>query len=461
MSKDVEYLILASLIHNRDFSIKAFPHAKEEYFDDEGMKAVFSVVRDFEVKYRKLPTEEALRVELESVKGLSEDGFQGAVEALPKLFSDNTYTAISKIDSTWMAEKAENYFKDKACFMAIMKANDILDGTDKKLTRDAIPDILKEALNVTFDVNIGHDYLEDAEKRFEFYHKKEDRIKTSLSEINRISGGGLPRKSLIVPIAPTGVGKSLFLTNEAAHFLLHGHNVLYITLEMSEFRIGERIDAKLMDMTIDDLRKCPLNVFNNNLNTIKRNATGKIVIREYPPGTFHANHLRFIIKDIRSKLGWVPDVVMVDYLGLMASYRMKDPGHTYTYQKAVTEELRGVMMEFNCLGISPNQTNRDGQGATDYDLTNMADSHGVSMTADMIFGFIETPDLAQQGHMRVVQLKNRFGDLNSPKSFLIGVNKAKMQMYDLDIIVTPNNQPPTQPSVGNKPGLNRISGLKV
>lgn len=338
-----------------------------------------------------------------------------------------------------------------------MDSISIIEGENKKLNRDAIPDILKEALSISFDNNVGHDYVEDAESRFDFYHKKEARIPFSLTMLNKIVGGdGVPKKALIVPLAPTGVGKSLFLCNEAAHWLSSGRNVLYITLEMAEERIAERIDSNLMDITLNDLKTVAKSSFLSKMHNIQTKTIGKLIIKEYPPGTFNANHLRFLIQDLQAKKNFKPEIVIVDYLGLMASYRMKSVDNTYTYVKAVTEELRGVMQEYDMLGVSPTQTNREGQNNSDYDLNQMSESHGVSMTADMIFGLISTPEMEKIGRIRIKQLKNRFGDLNYYNSFLVGIQRNKMRLYDVEVAEQPAA---ATASVINSP-KKETSGLK-
>lgn len=461
----IEQLILGSLVHNPDFRVKVMPHLKPELLETECFKTVFKLFQAFTEQYKHEPTKDAILIELDNLKSISEDTFTESQDAIEKIYSDKTSAMILKQDLEWCLNKTEKYLKDRACFLAIMQSMLIIDGKDKTLSRDSIPDILKNAIAISFDSNIGHDYIDDADARFDFYHRKEDLIPFSLTMLNKITGGGMRRKALVVPIAPTGVGKSMFLTNEAGFQLMRGKNVLYVTLEMAEERISERIDAKLLDVQIQDLKLLPKSTFRSKLDQIKSNPIGKVIVKEYAPGTFNANHLRYLLNELKNKKNFKPDIIMVDYLNLMASYRMKDPGNSYSYIKAVAEELRGVGMEFDVTIISPTQTNRQGMNAADYDLTEISESAGIAMTADLIFGFISTPELEQLNQMRVKQLKNRWGDLNAPTSFIIGVTRSKMQMFDIDM-GTPTNAQPTNQSdsfnqkinTGNKPML---SGLKT
>lgn len=433
MSKEVETMIIGAILHVQEYANKVYPSMKPELFEHESLSAISKLILEYQQKYSEIPGRESLSVELANAKGLSETGFQEAKTVLNKVFEDGFVTGIKKQNLEWMLDKTEKQFKDRACFLAIMQSMSIIDGENKKLTREAIPDILKDALNISFDNAIGHDYIEDFERRFEFYHNIEQKIPFALTMMNKVTNNGCPRKSLIVPVAPTGVGKSLFMTDWSAFLLMKGFNVLYITLELAEERIGERIDAKLLDVSIQDLKTYPKKTFDTKINQLKSKTAGKLIIKEHSPGTFNANHLRFLLQDLKTKKSFTPDVIMVDYLNLMSSYRMKDPG-TYSYIKAVAEEIRGVAMQHDCIVCAPTQTNRNGMGAADYDLTDIAESAGVSMTADLVFGFISTPELESMQQMRCKQLKNRFGDLASPNSFMVGVNRAKMTLFDLDLM---------------------------
>lgn len=448
MSNEVEQMMLGGLVHQTEYSNKVYPHLQDVHFEDETFQAIFRVMKSYRDKYNSFPSKEATKIELESLTGLKEGVYQTSSEFLDKLYGDKMADGITKQSLDWLLDRTKRHVLDRSCYVALMKSLSIIDGEDKKTTREAIPEIFKEAISVNFDEEIGHDYLDDAAERFEFYHKKEKRIPFSLGTLNAKMGGGPPLKALVVPVAPTGVGKSLFLTNEAAHWLTQGTNVLYVTLEMAEERIAERIDAKLMDLTIDELRSCPKPVFESKIAKI-RNMTaqlGKIVIKEYPPGTFNANHLRFLLTELKQKKNFSPDVICVDYLNLMSSYRIKDASNMYSNIKAIAEELRGVAMERNALVISPTQSNRSAQGASDFDLNEVSESHGISMTADAMFGIISTPELEELGHLRIKGLKNRWGPANF--SFIVGVKRAKMSMYDLDEV--PDYSPaPVSASVGS------------
>lgn len=460
--KEIELLIAAGITHLPDFRSKVVPHFKPELIENESARRLIQTFVEFHDKYKTTPTKEAMSVELSNRKDLSDDSFKSTSDLLDTVYSEKIQDGITKQSLSWMLTETERHLTNRACYNTIMESLSIIEGENKKLAIDAIPDLFKQAISISFDTNVGHDYIEDSEERFNFYHMKEDIIPFHLSMLNKATGGGMRSKSLIVPIAPTGVGKSLFLTSEAAHQLMRGKNVLYITLEMAEERISERIDAKLMDIAIGDLKTIPKSVFDNKINTMKKNPIGKIITKEYPPGTFTANHLRFLLNELKSKRNFIPKIIMVDYLNLMASYRMKDAGNSYSYVKAVAEELRGVGMEFDVTVISPTQTNRNGMGAADFELTEISESAGIAMTADLIFGIISTPEMEELGQLRFKQLKNRWGDLNSPNSWLVGVNRAKMQMFDLDM--SGGNPTPTQPLVTQKT-LNSQStkpkGLKV
>lgn len=433
----IEQLIVASILQAPDFRSKVYPHIRPELFISSSAPLIVELIKKFNDEYKGFPSKDALLVELDNKAGLSEDLYTKAKTDIGDLFTQNMQKAIEKVDQVWLLDKAEKYLKTQSCHLAVMESLSILDGENKKLTPDAIPDILKDALSISFDTNVGHDYIDDADARFDFYHRIEQRIPFRLSALNAVTDGGIPRKAMLVPVAPTGVGKSLFMTDWASFLITKGLNVLYVTLELAEERVAERIDANLMDITMSDLKVCPKNVYDSKLNAIKRNPLGKLKIKEYAPGTFHANHLRFLLQEYKNKQGFVPDVIMVDYLNLMASYRMKDNSNSYQYIKAVAEELRGVAMETNTVAVSPTQTNRNGNGVSDFELNEVSESFGIAMTADMMFGMISTPELDELGHLRLKQLKNRFGDINKPSSFIVSINRAKMQLRDLDVIATP------------------------
>lgn len=444
MSFELEKVIIASTLHLPEFRGKVLPFLDPALFTDNAIVTSIEIMMKYNESYGDMPNETAFGIELENRNGLSEGTYQATKKLITTVFSDDLRNAIGKLEMPWLLDKTEKHLKTQSCHNAVMESISILDGENKKFTPDAIPEILKKALAISFDTNIGHDYLEDFEARFKFYHNLEKRIPFRLQGINFNTEGGVPRKTLVVPVAPTGVGKSMFMTDEAAFFIQNGIDVLYVTLEMAEERIAERVDACLMDFTMADLKTCPKNTFDSKIAQIKRTSTGRLKIKEYPPGTFNANHLRFLLQELKSKSGFVPDVIMVDYLNLMASYRMKDASNSYAYIKAVAEELRGVAMESDSLVMAPTQTNRSGQNATDFELNEVSESHGISMTADVMFGFISTPDLEALDHMRIKMLKNRFGQTGT--SFLVSINRAKMQLRDLDIVSGSNSPPPAPKS---------------
>lgn len=436
MSNSIETLIISGILHVPDYQTKVFPYIKADIFEEQSVSTLFNLTKSYYDQYSKLPTQDSLSIELDNTTGLSELVFQETKKLIAKVHTDSVVTGTKGQDLDWMVDTTEKYVINRSCYLAVLDAHAIVTGENKNVKIDAIPDLLKEAVNISFDTEIGHDYMEDFEKRYDFYHNVLQRIPFSLSMLNHITKGGVPRKTLTVPVAPTGVGKSVFMTDWSAYLLEAGYNVLYITLEMAEERIAERIDAKLMNVTVDDLQTLPREIFCNKINTLKKKPLGKIIIKEYATGTFNSNHLRHVIQELKIKKGIVPDVIMVDYLNLVGSYRVTMGGGSYGYIKAVSEELRGVAMQFNCALVAPTQTSRAGQNATDFELNEVSESHGISMTADLMFGLISTPELEQLGHLRVKQLKNRFGNLFAPNSFLIGAHRAKMTLFDVDLPLT-------------------------
>lgn len=451
MSSGLETLIISGIFHVQDYQVKVLPYIKKEIFEGQDAATLFEITRTYFDKYNKAPTKDILEIELEKRNGIPESTFQAAKKMLDKVYTEQVIKGIKQQNIEWMLNTTEKYVVDRSCFNAVVSAYDVVTGENKKISRDSIPDLLKEALSISFDTNIGHDYIDDFESRYDFYHNVQQRIPFALSMLNHVTKGGVPRKTLVTPVAPTGVGKSMFLTDWAAYLLTEGYNVLYVTLEMAEERIAERMDAKLMNVTIDDLYTLPKDIFSNKINTLKKKPLGKIVVKEYPTGTFNSNHLRHLLHELSAKKGFKPDVIMVDYLNLVSSYRVTMGGGSYGYVKAVAEELRSVGMEFNCVVVAPTQTNRQGQNATDFELNEVSDSHGVSMTADLMFGFISTPDLEVLGHMRIKQLKNRFGNLFAPNSFLIGVHRAKMTLFDVDTPQSITSKSPQQTVVKQQP----------
>lgn len=434
MSQELEKIILTLMLNDNDFSSKVFPYFKTEYFQDTAHHTIAVLFKQYREKYSDspLPSHGALEIELSDLKGLSQETFQTTNQLLTKLYDDKIVKYAKELSHDHIIEKTERYFKQQSCMLAVYKAIDILE--QRNGAYDAIPDILQKAVAVSFDVEIGHDYLRDAEYRFEQYHKTEATLPFKLTALNLVCGGGCGLKSLIVPVAPTGVGKSLFMTDWSSYLLSQGHNVLYITLELSEIKIAERIDMNLMDVTKEQLTSMPSMTFKSKVKTLKANTIGSLKIKEYVPGVFNANHLRHLLRELKSKENFVPRVVMIDYLNLMASYRSNNSSEGYSYIKAIAEEIRGVAMEYDLIVCSPTQTNRSGANVNDFNLTEISESFGIAMTADVVFGLIQTEEMAKNNQIRVKQLKNRWGDINRPSSFMISANKSKMQLSDLDDI---------------------------
>jgi archaellum biogenesis ATPase FlaH len=334
-----------------------------------------------------------------------------------------------------LVDAAEKFCKDKAVYHAVLSGIQIIDGKDKNRTADAIPDILTQALSVSFDSSVGHDYIEDGENRYEFYHKKEKRIQFDLDYFNRITKGGLPSKSLNIAIAGTGVGKSLFMCHVAASTLMQGKNVLYITMEMAEERIAERIDVNLMDITMDELHDLPKQMFDTSIEKLRKKTEGKLIIKEYPTASAHSGHFRALLKELSIKKNFKPDIIFIDYLNICASSRMKGMGgsiNSYSYIKAIAEELRGLAVEFDLPIVSATQTTRTGFVSSDIGLEDTSESFGLPATADFMFALISNEDLEELGQIIVKQLKNRYNDPNTNKRFVVGINRAKMKLYDVE-----------------------------
>lgn len=435
MSSNLETMIISGLIHSEDFRRKALPHIKAEYFEDANHKTVFKHIDSYVSEYNSVPTDAALRIELENNKSLSEDMFQGSVDLTGKLYSESAQTAVQKSSLDWMLERTEKHCLDRSVYNAIMKSIDVIDGSNKKLSKDGLPDMLQKALSVSFDSEVGHDYLEDFESRFDYYHLKEDKIPTPLSVLNDLTRGGYPRKTLNCIIAPTGVGKTHIMTYFTSQYLLQGRDVLYISLEMAEERIAERIDTALLDVTSEDLKKYPKQTFDKKIQGVKNKTTGKLVIKEFPPGSLNANGIRFLLDELQQKKGFKPEIIVLDYINIAASYRNKDFGNSYGMVKNIAEEMRGLAVERELMLLTASQTNRSGQGAADFDLTEVSESHGLSMTADHMIGAIVTEELEEMNHMRIKILKNRYGG-KSPSSFVIGMDREKMTLFDIDVTET-------------------------
>ena len=425
----VEKLILQNLILNEEYSRKTVPFLHGEYFHDIVEKTLFKSVQDFILEYGNRPTKEAIVISLDNQKNLTQDQFNSCVEVLNDLCD-----SFTEQDDEWLYEKSEKFCKDKAVYNAIMESIHIIDGKNETQTENAIPEILSEALSVSFDTHIGHDYIEDADERYEFYHKAESKIPFDLEMFNTITQGGTPNKTLNMILAGTGVGKSLFMCHHAAACLSQNNNVLYITCEMAEERIAERIDANLMDITMDDMKSLPKQIYDKKLETATQGCTGKLIVKEYPTATAHANHFRALLDELKLKKKFIPDIIFIDYLNICASSRMKQNANvnSYTYIKAIAEELRGLAVERNVPIFSATQTNRSGFNNSDVGLEDTSESFGLPATADLMFALISTEELEEANQMMIKQLKNRYNDVITNKKFVVGINRAKMKLFDVD-----------------------------
>ena len=426
MSDRVERIILRNLFFNEDFTRKVLPFIKEEFFTSKNESILFGEVSNFIHKYKNLPTKETINVELTKRKDLREEELSEIKKIIDNLNHE-------EVELPWLLDTTEKFCKDRAVHNAVLQGIQILDGKDKKQNPEAIPQILSEALAVSFDNHVGHDYVEDAESRFDFYHKREKRFKFDLDYFNKITKGGVPSKTLNIALAGTGVGKSLFMCHAASNWLTQGKNVLYITLEMAEERIAERVDANLMDVTIDDLHAMPKDMYESKMSKLQKKTVGKLIIKEYPTASAHSGHFRALLNELSLKKTFKPDVVFIDYLNICASSRFKGGNiSSYFYIKAIAEELRGLAVEFDMPIFSATQTTRSGFTSTDIGLEDTAESFGLPATADFMFALISNDELDQLGQLKVKQLKNRFGDPSMNRSFIIGVDRSKMRLFDVE-----------------------------
>ena len=427
LTQTIERTTLTNLIHNEDYCRKVIPFIKPLYFSNRDERIIFEEIEKFLEKYNALPTKETLTIGMDSRKDLTEDEYQKVVEVISTL--DKT-----EVDLDWLHDETEKFCKDKAIYNAVLDGIKIIDGKDKDRTPEAIPSILSDALAVSFDLTVGHDYVDDGLNRYDFYHKKEDKIKFDLDYFNKITKGGLPQKTLNIALAGTGVGKSLFMCHVASSVLMQGKNVLYITLEMAEERIAERIDANLMNITIDDLHTLPKKMFENYLTKIQKKTNGKLIIKEYPTASAHVGNFRSLLKELALKRSFRPDIIFVDYLNICASSRFRGNANvgSYFYIKAIAEELRGLAVESNVPIVSATQTTRSGYVSSDIGLEDTSESFGLPATADLMFALISTEELEDLNQICVKQLKNRYNDPTMNKRFILGIDRAKMKLYDVE-----------------------------
>ena len=426
-TQTIERTTLTHLIHNENYCRKVIPFIKSDYFSNRDEKIVFEEIEKFLEKYNSLPTQEALSINVDNRKDLTDDEYQKIVELIGSLNK-------TEVDFQWLHDETEKFCKDKAIYNAVLDGIKIIDGKDKQRTPEAIPSILSDALAVSFDLTVGHDYVEDGLNRYDFYHKKEDKVKFDLDYFNKITKGGLPQKTLNIALAGTGVGKSLFMCHVASSVLMQGKNVLYITLEMAEERIAERIDANLMNITIDDLHTLPKKMFENYLTKIQKKTNGKLIIKEYPTASAHVGNFRSLIKELALKRSFRPDIIFVDYLNICASSRFRGNANvgSYFYIKAIAEELRGIAVETNVPIVSATQTTRSGFVSSDIGLEDTSESFGLPATADLMFALISTEELEDLNQICVKQLKNRYNDPTVNKRFILGIDRAKMRLYDVE-----------------------------
>ena len=423
----VEILVLRNLLFNEEYLRKVIPFIKADYFEDPHQKVVFEEILNFVNEYNKVTTKEVLYIEVEKRQDINDTSFQ----EITKLIS---YLEDVPTDYEWLLSTTENWCKDRAIYLALIESIALADGKDESKDRGAIPSILSDALAVSFDTHIGHDYLQDYEERYESYHRKEDTIPFDLEFFDKITKGGLPNKTLNIALAGTGVGKSLFMCHFASAVLLQGKNVLYITCEMSEEKIAERIDANLLNVNIQEITDLPKVMFENKVTNLAQKTQGTLIIKEYPTASAHSGHFKSLLNELALKKSFRPDIIFIDYLNICASsrYRGNSNVNSYSYIKAIAEELRGLAVEANLPIVSATQTTRSGYGSSDVELTDTSESFGLPATADLMFALISTDELEELGQIMVKQLKNRYNDLNMNKRFVVGVDRAKMRLYDCE-----------------------------
>jgi len=425
--KRLEFVILKNLVKEDVFARKVLPFIQDEYFAERDERYVYEQIKEYFTKYNTIPTVEALGIELDSAS-MNDADFKLTKVILDKLYKDNDDTPLE-----WLVEQTEKWCKDRAIYNAVMDSIEILDEKGKR-SQGEIPDLLKEALSVSFDTNIGHDFLMDSDRRYEFYHTEETKLPFDLDYFNKITKGGLPNKTLNIALAGTGVGKTLFMGHVAANCLMMGKNVLYITMEMAEERIAERIDANLLNIPIRELTELPKTMYDKKIERLREKTKGKLIIKEYPTAGAHVGHFRHLLQELNLKKDYKPDLIVVDYLNICTSFRVR-PGsnvNSYTLVKSIAEELRGLAVEFDVPVLSATQTTRGGYANTDIDLTDTSESFGLPATADFMFALISSEELEQLDQMLIKQLKNRYNDPTMNKRFVVGVDRSRMKLYDCE-----------------------------
>ena len=424
----IELTILKNLVHNEDFARKTLPFLKEDYFSDSSERQVFKRISDFMTKYNSRPTREAIGIEIESSSNLSEEEHKRSMELVRNLVEPEPVTM------DWLLESTESFCQERAVYNAVMDSISILDGKDKNRTKNSIPEILSEALGVSFDSHIGHDFIEDFENRYDYYHRVEEKLPFDLELMNKITRGGLSRKSLNIILAGTGVGKTLAMCHFAAANLAMGKNVLYITMEMAEEKIAERIDVNLLNIASEDIQKLPRELYENKIARLKAKTTGKLIIKEYPTASAHAGHFRHVLNELNLKRNFVPDIIYIDYLNICCSSRVKAGANvnSYTYIKSIAEELRGLAVERNLPIVSATQTTRSGYTNSDPGLEDTSESFGLPATADFMIALVRSEDMDERGQLMVKQLKNRYSDPADLRKFVVGIDRIKMRLFDVE-----------------------------
>ena len=424
----IEDTVLRHLLHNENYARKAIPFLKDEYFSDSSERLIFHQINEFIQKYNDLPTKEALLIDIDKIKNISEIDYDSSLKIIEKLNEPDS------VEEQWLLDATEEFCQERAIYNAIMDSIGIIDGKDKTKGKGNIPEILTAALGVSFDSHVGHDFLEDSEDRFDFYHRIEERVPFDIELLNKSSRGGLPRKSLNIILAGTGVGKTLAMCHMAASNMMLGKNVLYITMEMAEEKIAERIDANLLNVAVDELSVLPRDVYENKVNRIRDKTVGKLIIKEFPTASAHVGHIRHLLNELNLKRSFVPDIIYIDYLNICLSSRIKSGSNvnSYTYIKSIAEELRGLAVERNLPILSATQTTRTGFTNSDPGLEDTSESFGLPATADYMIALVSTDELQELNQIMVKQLKNRYNDPTINRRFVIGIDRAKMRLYNLE-----------------------------